>query len=116
MSLHQGDLAAQRLGLSESAAETIFAEANVVIHNGANVSFLKPYAALRAANVGLTRELVQMALPHHVPIHYVSTAGVAQFTCRKIVAEVSVGSMRPRADAGVLAAATPLLKGRPRHC
>lgn len=99
VSLHQGDLAAPRLGLSESAAETIFADASVIIHNGADVSFLKPYATLRAANVGSTRELVQMALPHRIPIHYVSTAGVAQFTGRKIVAEESVGGIKPRADA-----------------
>lgn len=99
VSLHQGDLAAPRLGLSESAAEAIFAEASVIIHNGADVSFLKPYASLRAANVGSTRELVQMALPHRIPIHYVSTAGVAQFTGRKVVAEESVGGIKPRADA-----------------
>lgn len=99
VSLHQGDLAAPRLGLSESAAEAIFAEASVIIHNGADVSFLKPYALLKAANVGSTRELVQMALPYHIPIHYVSTAGVAQFTGCRVVAEVSVGGVKPRADA-----------------
>lgn len=99
VSLHQGDLAAPRLGLSESAAKTILAEASVIIHNGADVSFLKPYASLRAANVGSTRELVQMASPHRIPIHYVSTAGVAQFTGRKLVAEESVGGVKPRAEA-----------------
>ncbi|KAI9776743.1 MAG: putative Hybrid PKS-NRPS biosynthetic cluster [Geoglossum umbratile] len=104
VSLHQGDLAAPRLGLSESAAETIFAEASVVIHNGADVSFLKPYAALKATNVGSTRELVQMALPYRIPIHFVSTAGVAQFAGRKVVGEESVKSVRPRADSGGIGA------------
>lgn len=98
VSLHRGDLAAPKLGLSEDAAKAIFAEASVILHNGADVSFLKPYASLRAANVGSTRELVQMASPYRIPIHYVSTAGVAQFTGRKIIAEESVGGVKPRAD------------------
>jgi hybrid polyketide synthase/nonribosomal peptide synthetase ACE1 len=99
--LHQGDLAAPRLGLANTAADAIFAEATAIIHNGADVSFLKPYAALRAANVESTRELVRLAAPHGTPLHYISTGGVAQFAAggrRRTVGEESLFRTPPRAD------------------
>lgn len=104
VSLHQGNLGQARLGLSQSDAESIFGRPHdgngniVILHNGADVSFLKPYAALRAANVGSTRELVRLAVSHRRAVravHYVSTAGVAQFAGRAVVGEESVASSRP---------------------
>ncbi|KAF2193876.1 hypothetical protein K469DRAFT_744670 [Zopfia rhizophila CBS 207.26] len=98
--LHEGDLGQPMLGLSPSGAESIFGQAQdvIIIHNGADVSFLKPYAALRRTNVGSTSELVRMATRHRravAAIHYVSTAGVAQFTGRASVGEESVANTKP---------------------
>lgn len=98
--LHEGNLAQPMLGLSTSGAESIFDQAQdiVIIHNGADVSFLKPYPTLRRTNVGSTRELVKMAMKYRrsvAAIHYISTAGVAQFTGRASVGEESVANTKP---------------------
>ncbi|RYP69906.1 hypothetical protein DL769_005147 [Monosporascus sp. CRB-8-3] len=60
----------------EKEAERVFAEAHLIIHNGAEVSYLKTYASLRACNLQSTKELVEMCAPHTVPIHYISTVSV----------------------------------------
>ncbi|KAH9906638.1 putative Nonribosomal peptide synthetase 14 [Xylariomycetidae sp. FL2044] len=77
--LYPGDLAQPRLGLGEDEARLLFADALAIVHNGADVSFLKPYEALRESNVGSTRELVRLCSESHssAAIHFVSTAGVA---------------------------------------
>ncbi|KAH8590070.1 male sterility protein-domain-containing protein [Bisporella sp. PMI_857] len=93
--LHQGDLKALRLGLSEAKAREIFAETDAVIHNGADVSFMKAYTSLFKANVGSTRELVKLCLPFHVPIHFVSSAGVAHLSGKTSFSEESVAAFEP---------------------
>ncbi|KAH7154725.1 non-ribosomal peptide synthase [Fusarium sp. MPI-SDFR-AT-0072] len=82
--IHRGDLTQPLLGLPDSGtAAQIFAEADAVVHNGAEVSHLKSYGSLRAANVESTRELARLLLANcdmnlGVPdIHFVSTTGVA---------------------------------------
>ena len=74
---YEGDLSRPFLGLTPEEAASIFAEADAVIHNGADTSHLKCYADLRAANVGSTMTLAQLCLPRRIPIHYTSSAGVA---------------------------------------
>ena len=96
--VHEGDLTLPLLGLSKVAAKSLFAKADVIIHNGADVSHLKIYQTLRSANFESTKELVKCALARKVPIHYVSTAGVAMFAPRESFGEVSVASMLPPND------------------
>lgn len=74
---YPGDLASPFLGLSAQAFAQLAATVDVVIHNGATVSFLQPYGALRGPNVVGTRTIAELALPRIVPVHFVSTAGVA---------------------------------------
>jgi hybrid polyketide synthase / nonribosomal peptide synthetase ACE1 len=50
VTLHEGDLVLPRLGMSGDEAPSVF-EADVIIHNGADMSYLKTYATLRAANL-----------------------------------------------------------------
>lgn len=85
--VYPGTLGEPRLGLTPVEAQNIFQHADAIIHNGADVSFLKTYASLRASNVGSTKELVRMMLSYRcsncpslsIPaFHYVSTVGVAQ--------------------------------------
>ncbi|TLD24274.1 hypothetical protein PspLS_06996 [Pyricularia sp. CBS 133598] len=52
---YRGDLANDRLGLSTSDAELIFSTADVVLHNGCDVSHMRSYASLKPANYGATR-------------------------------------------------------------
>lgn len=97
--IYKGNLASPHLGLNPADALSIFAEADVVIHNGADVSFLKTYATLRLTNVQSTRELAQLAAPRRIPVHFVSSASVAQLTGQDEVGESSVAAWPPPADA-----------------
>ncbi|KAH9896254.1 putative polyketide synthase [Xylariomycetidae sp. FL2044] len=74
-----GDLTSPRLGLLERDAAAIFDEVDVVVHNGADTSHLKYYDDIKRANVDSTRWLARMCLPRRVPVHYVSSVGVALF-------------------------------------
>lgn len=96
--LHQGDLNSPRLGLSEAKAKEIFAETDAVIHNGADVSFLKTYKTLSRTNVGSTRELVKLCLPNRVPIHFISSASVAHLSGRASFGEESASTFEPPQD------------------
>ena len=93
--LHPGDLGAPRLGLSDSDASTIFSCADIVIHNGADVSFMKSYQTLKLINVASTKELVKLALPRRIPFHFVSTAGVARLAGQESFGEISVAPFPP---------------------
>lgn len=75
---YTGDLSTVNFGLSDSEFTSLMNNADCIIHNGADVSLLKTYHSLRRANVLSTRALCQMAIPHRVPVHYVSTASVAK--------------------------------------
>ena len=96
--VHEGDLTLPLLDLSEVAAKEIFQEADVIIHNGADVSHLKTYQTLRLANVNSIKELLRLSLNRRTPIHYVSTAGAAMFAPRDTFEEISVASTLPPSD------------------
>ncbi|TGJ85408.1 hypothetical protein E0Z10_g3337 [Xylaria hypoxylon] len=77
---HGGDLSQPNLGLaSASTLQDIFTQADAVIHNGADTSHLKPYGSVRAANVDSTKMLASLCVPRHIPLHYISSAGVGIF-------------------------------------
>ncbi|WP_229739467.1 amino acid adenylation domain-containing protein [Nocardia rhizosphaerihabitans] len=71
-----GELTEPRLGLSQAHADELAGALDLVVHNGAHVNFLYPYEHLRAANVGGTREIVRIAAPRRVPVHFLSTVAV----------------------------------------
>ena len=96
-----GELAAPLLGLSEQEAASIFAEADVVIHNGSDTSHLKFFPDMRASNVGSTRTLTRLCLPRRIPMHYISFVGVCVLYSKPDFPEVSVtgpGSLQPASD------------------
>jgi hybrid polyketide synthase/nonribosomal peptide synthetase ACE1 len=93
--LHKGNLGASQLGLSNSDVSSIFSCADIVIHNGADVSFMKSYQTLKLINVASTKELVKLALPRRIPFHFVSTAGVARLAGQESFGELSVASFPP---------------------
>ncbi|NLU70353.1 amino acid adenylation domain-containing protein [Streptomyces sp. HNM0574] len=70
------DLAEPGLGLPPEHRAELAARLDLVVHNGAQVNFLYPYEALRAANVDGTREVIRIAAPRRVPVHFVSTVAV----------------------------------------
>ncbi|CAN9464852.1 unnamed protein product [Alternaria alternata] len=89
------DLASPLLGLSQKDFSSLAASITMIVHNGATVSFLQPYASLRAANVTSTREPICVATPRRIPFHYVSTAGVAELTNLSSLREKSVAEHIP---------------------
>ncbi|MGW5258858.1 thioester reductase domain-containing protein, partial [Streptomyces sp. NPDC004012] len=72
-----GDLARPRLGLTADAFDALARSVDLVVHAGAQVNWLQPYAALKAGNVDGTAELLRLAARHRsVPMHHISTTGV----------------------------------------
>lgn len=96
--IYQGDLTLPRLGLSVNNANVIFKDADRIIHNGADVSYLKSFQSLRLANLQSTKELVGMSLHHQVPIYYLSTTGIGIFSPDDVFKEVSAAQNPPPAD------------------
>lgn len=95
---YYGDLAAPRLGLSDTQFSDLSRSLDRIIHNGADVSFLKSYKSLEKSNFGTTKDLAQLALPRKVPFHFISTAGVAQFVPEDDLPEIFISSYQPAAD------------------
>jgi len=72
-----GDLGEPLLGLSDDAFDGLAREVDTVIHCGAMVNLVYPYAALKGANVDGTREVLRLACLHEPkPMHHVSTNGI----------------------------------------
>lgn len=97
--VYKGDLSQPGLGLTPSEAHNVFTSASVVIHNGADTSFMKSYSTLKAVNLTSTRELARLSLEYG-PIsrfHYVSTAGIASQLQRDLYDE-SLGPMPAASD------------------
>lgn len=70
------NLSRKRLGLTPDQFEALASRVEVIIHAAANVNLVYPYAALRAPNVGGTREILRLACQAGAPLHYISTNGV----------------------------------------
>ncbi|KAI8950362.1 hybrid PKS-NRPS protein [Xylaria longipes] len=97
---YAGDLGATRLGLSEDDFARLADTVDAIVHNGATVSFLQTYQSLRGPNVSSTGELVRMALPRRIPLHYLSTAGIARLVpgADAITEKTSLAAFPPPAD------------------
>lgn len=71
-----GNLSHKRLGLSTEAFDELAHRVQVIVHAGATVNLVYPYAALRGANIGGTREILRLACLGGATVQYVSTNGV----------------------------------------
>ncbi|KAI9753134.1 MAG: putative Hybrid PKS-NRPS biosynthetic cluster [Chaenotheca gracillima] len=96
--LHSGDLKLPRLGLSEEGAVRVFGEVDAVVHNGADVSFMKSYQTLSKTNVFSTKELVKLCLPRKSSIHFISSASVTHLSGKDAFDETSAASYPPPTD------------------
>ncbi|KAI1490021.1 hypothetical protein F5X96DRAFT_638338 [Biscogniauxia mediterranea] len=92
---YPGNLSDSHLGLSDPAFQALTETADLIIHNGADVSFMKSYGTLRSTNVMSTRTLLELAVPRCIPFHFISTASVANFTGSSTLAEVSISNRTP---------------------
>ncbi|KAL9121258.1 MAG: hypothetical protein Q9187_002183 [Circinaria calcarea] len=93
--VHTGDLGLQRCGLSAQAASSIFNEADAVIHNGADVSFLKSYQSMKPSNVESTKEIIKLLRGRKIPVHYVSSVAVGRLNKAETFGETSLASFPP---------------------
>ncbi|KAL6694280.1 hypothetical protein J3F84DRAFT_395947 [Trichoderma pleuroticola] len=73
---HPGDLSSPLLGLSKEDFNELSGTADAILHMGAARSFWDSYHVLRSINVAPTSDLVKLAAPRRVPIHYISTASL----------------------------------------
>lgn len=69
----QGDLGQPDLGLSRADLARVTGSAGAVIHCGAEVHHLRPYGALRAANVVGCETLLRLCAEAGMALHHVST-------------------------------------------
>ncbi|KAJ4169698.1 hypothetical protein NW754_005846 [Fusarium falciforme] len=76
MEILPGTLARKRFGLSPEAFDELATRVQVIVHAAATVNLVYPYAALRNANVGGTREILRLAGRSGATVHHVSTNGV----------------------------------------
>ncbi|MFJ7250531.1 amino acid adenylation domain-containing protein [Kitasatospora sp. NPDC098652] len=92
------DLAEPGLGLSAERRAELAARLDLIVHNGAQVNFLYPYEQLRAPNVDGTREIVRLAAPRRVPVHFLSTVAVVAGAGAAGVREVTEDAPLAHAD------------------
>ncbi|KAL4808040.1 hypothetical protein BDV18DRAFT_95617 [Aspergillus unguis] len=71
-----GNLSRSKFGLSPDAFQELADRVDVIVHAAATVNLVYPYAALRAPNVGGTREILRLACKGGATVQYVSTNGV----------------------------------------
>jgi amino acid adenylation domain-containing protein/thioester reductase-like protein len=76
MEVLPGNLSDTRLGLSAESFKEIASRIEVIFHAAATVNLVYPYAALRNANVGGTREVLRLASVSGATLHHISTNGV----------------------------------------
>ncbi|KAF4967665.1 hypothetical protein FZEAL_10506 [Fusarium zealandicum] len=76
MEILPGNLARKRLGLSPEVFDELANRVQVIVHAAATVNLVYPYAALRNANVGGTKEVLRLAGRSGATVHHVSTNGV----------------------------------------
>ncbi|RDW90313.1 uncharacterized protein DSM5745_02088 [Aspergillus mulundensis] len=76
ITIHAGHLEDPLLSMSEGEFSSVAAEADLVIHSGANRSFWDHYDKLRGPNVLSTKTLVDLALQNKAPLHFISSGGV----------------------------------------
>jgi acyl carrier protein len=101
-----GDLSRPLLGLSGEEFGSLASKVDTIYHNGALVNFTYPYAALKAANVFGTQEVLRLASQVKLkPVHFISTIGVVGSTT-SVIASVDRSEVKiikeqdslPRAD------------------
>ncbi|KAH8817006.1 polyketide synthase [Xylogone sp. PMI_703] len=96
---YPGNLSDENFGLTDLQIQLLSETADAIIHNGADVSFLKSYQSLHRPNVQSTQALASIAIPRSIPIHFISTASVSKFAEKDVLPEISVREFAPPPNA-----------------
>lgn len=70
-----GNLPQSRLGLPEEQFSELAKRVQIIISSAAIVNLVYPYGALRAANIGGTREILRLAARGGATLHHISSNG-----------------------------------------
>ncbi|TPX06876.1 uncharacterized protein E0L32_002372 [Thyridium curvatum] len=76
LAIYPGDLSQPQLGLPTSTIEQLAATADAVVHCGATRLNWETFESMRPTNLLSTRELIRLAAPRRLPVHFVSSGGV----------------------------------------
>ncbi|KAJ1930682.1 large subunit of alpha-aminoadipate reductase [Tieghemiomyces parasiticus] len=115
----RGDLAQPHLGIVDHEWTALASAVDVIIHNGALVHWVYPYAKLRAPNVLGTLAALELAVTDHVkPLHFVSSTSVLDtdyYTTqlgefKTATAQTSGGDPHPGGNADPSSAITAVLE------
>jgi len=98
VTLHYGNLLDPNLGLSQEKVKSIFDSIDAIIHNAADVSFMKTFHSLKPINLETTKEVVRLTRTRQTPLHYISTAGVAHLSGLPYFREISAAEFFPPTD------------------
>lgn len=96
--LYPGSLRHPTLSLDAQQRRRLQESAHVIIHAGAEGHCLNNYPTLRKANLLSAHVLAELALPHRLPIHFVSGARVTLLSGNAALPPVSVATHHPAAD------------------
>ncbi|MDR5770279.1 MULTISPECIES: non-ribosomal peptide synthetase [unclassified Caballeronia] len=97
------DLGRPRLGLSDADWQQLAERADAILHCGALVHHLHGYGSLKAANVGGTEALLQLALSVRMkPLCFLSTMSVPMMQQGATRVEERIDGARPQSDNGYL--------------
>lgn len=102
--VYEGDLLLSRLGLSEEDSQRVFEEADLIIHNGADVSYGKKWSSLRPCNLQATKEIAEMSNQRPIPFHYISSGAACSFAASAGCSDIPSSSVAhyPPPATGVL--------------
>merc|ERR1711977_37649 len=84
-----GDLAKTRLGMTQSEYDELAAATDTIIHSGALVDHVKPYAWHKQINVIGTTRVLEFAAAGGVTsaVHFISTSNVALTSNKAVILE-----------------------------
>ena len=77
--IRHGDLGSPHFGLTDREYSSMAHEIDFIVHSAANRSFWDNYETLRATNVTPVKDLIALALPRKIPIHFISSGSVLQY-------------------------------------
>ncbi|MFK7878058.1 MAG: amino acid adenylation domain-containing protein, partial [Paracoccaceae bacterium] len=96
-----GELSRLNLGLSSADRSRIAADVDLIVHNGAEVHAMKPYASLRASNTMSVLDLLHlMSMGRPKAMTFVSTLGTLEVGLDKLTDGFDPDVMTPAEDSG----------------
>ncbi|OGM48141.1 hypothetical protein ABOM_002899 [Aspergillus bombycis] len=95
---YPGSLQSDSLGLSSDGISFLQSRIDLIIHAGSVGHCLNNYSSLCQPNLGSLRFLVDLALPRHIPVHFISSNRVTLLSGQYAFPPISMSPYRPPSD------------------